>query len=133
MIDKLRNFRKNRNEINILNQLIKDIESDMVTVRTSHLSHTPKSKQNNDYLEKLIDAKKTLIERYCVLCNMLYKEQVEIERIIENLGQNERVLMRCYYLKGMTWEKTAEFMNLSTMQVYRIHKRVIECYMKSKI
>lgn len=133
MIKKLKNFRKNHKEINILNELIKDIEADMITCRTSNLSHTPKSTKNNDYLEKLIDAKNTLIERYCDVCNTLYREQVEIERIIENRPQNERILLRCYYIKGMTWEQTAEFMNLSTMQVYRIHKRVMECYATPKL
>lgn len=130
MIEKLKNFRKNRKEINILKELIKDIENDLLSCKISNLSHTPKSTKKSYFLENLIDDKNTLIEQYYDVCNTLYSEQAEIERMIENRPQNERILLRCYYIKGMTWEQTAEFMNLSTMQVWRIHKRVIECYIE---
>lgn len=46
---------------------------------------------------------------------------LEIERAIDALQARERVLLRAYYVRCMTWEDVAEMMSYDVRQVHRIH------------
>lgn len=56
----------------------------------------------------------------------------EIEKAIKGLSSDTmRILMEYRYIDGLNWEKIAEKMHYSRMQVYRIHGyalNVMECY-----
>lgn len=78
-------------------------------------------------LERQIDK---LIDRY-----VDYKQQVI--KVLEKLPTVQYGVLHRHYIRGMTWEKVAEDMGYSTVQIWRIRKKafknledVIECNAK---
>lgn len=51
--------------------------------------------------------------------------RLQIERAIEGLDGQERVLMRLRYIEGKTWEEIAVAMHYAWAQVHRIHARAL--------
>lgn len=51
--------------------------------------------------------------------------RLRIERAIEGLDGQERVLMRLRYIEGKTWEEIAVAMHYAWAHVHRIHARAL--------
>lgn len=50
----------------------------------------------------------------------------EVEKTISTLPESkERMLMRFHYINGLSWEKTAEELNLSVRHVTRLHGNIL--------
>ena len=56
----------------------------------------------------------------------LAQEQLAIEQAIDSLGPVERMLMRYYYIDGLTWEEVSERICYSWAQTHRLHTAAIE-------
>lgn len=81
---------------------------------------------------KLVDAENEIKE----MINRLVALKNDIEKIIESVENAKlRQILTLRYINGRTFEKIAEEMGYSYMQIYRLHekalekvKNVIECY-----
>lgn len=70
----------------------------------------------NNEIRKL-ETERLKLERFCR----------QIEGSIAGLPDKEKTVLALRYLEGLTWEKTAEKMNYSSMQaVYKIHARALD-------
>lgn len=82
----------------------------------------------SDAVEKIISLESEINE--CI--DKLMSSRGEIEKAIKGLPNDTmRILMEYRYIDGLNWEKIAEKMHYSRMQVYRIHGyalNVMECY-----
>lgn len=53
-------------------------------------------------------------------------EAVEIRRTVEQVPQDSlRMILKCRYLEGMTFEQVAEALYISERHVYRLHKAAL--------
>ena len=64
-----------------------------------------------------------------------YKKDVKEK--LRDLPQLERTVLELYYVKGMTWVQIADYLDYSTMHLWRIRQnayyilfKVLECYAK---
>ena len=55
-----------------------------------------------------------------------YEEKIMVKEAIENLEEIERKLVACRFYKDLTQSETAEYMNMSQIQVSRLEKKVKE-------
>lgn len=66
-----------------------------------------------------------------------YEEMARIEKLIESLDEDGKLLMRLKYIDCLTWEEVAVEMGYSWRHMHRIHgkclKNVIECQYRSEI
>ena len=77
------------------------------------------SQKMQDAVVNLIDLEKQLdklIDKY-----VDYKQNVI--KVLEQLPDKEYGVLHRYYIRGMTWEKVAEDMDIAVMSVYRHRKK----------
>jgi RNA polymerase sigma factor (sigma-70 family) len=48
-----------------------------------------------------------------------------IEAAIETLPADDRVLLRAYYVQGLTWEQVADLLHYTVRQIHRRHGRAL--------
>jgi len=75
-----------------------------------------------DIMDKLSDVDKVLLP----LIERATREMGQIEKAIEGLPPTERVLMRAYYIEGLSWDGVAKRMSYSKRNVLRVHGRILE-------
>lgn len=66
---------------------------------------------------KKLEAEHSELEKFCR----------QIEENIASLRSNiERMVLQLRYMRGLTWERTAEEMNYSVQSIYKIHARTLD-------
>lgn len=55
-----------------------------------------------------------------------YEDKILLENEIEKLNEIERELIKCRYYKDLTQNETAEYLNISQVQVSRLEKKSLE-------
>lgn len=126
--EKLRSYRAIRKERDLLNEKIKELETELYDPRAQRIDGMPRSGSNNDSTrrEAQIDRKDELLALYREKERELTRAILEIEEIIDLLQPRERTLLRLYYIDGLTWEQVACEMNYSWRQVHRIHGEALK-------
>lgn len=72
-----------------------------------------------------------LRKKYEKLLKELTERQAEVEAIIEALEPRMRILMRCRYIDGLTWEEVCVQVGYSWQQVHRIHAKALDIILKN--
>ena len=133
MLKRLKKHRENVILIKNLAEMIKELEISLLDPRISKLNLHINATGRKIELFECVDKVETLRTHYNTIMNKLLNEQLELEKFIGSLALVEQCIFRNYYFISMTWEEVADSVNLSTMQIWRIHKRVIECYSQDKL
>ena len=125
--EELRAYRQKKLEADQIEEMIKRLEMEMYSPRTAKLDKIPGASHDaGSPTERLALRHIELVDRYREKLAELRAGQLRIEEAIETLDGTERMLMRCRYLNGMTWEEVAVAINYSWMQMHRIHARALE-------
>ena len=79
--------------------------------------------QTERELKQAPDALKDILRRRV---EALKKQAVEIRGAVETVSQAKlRMILKCHYLEGMTFERVAETLYLSERHVYRLHRAAV--------
>ena len=125
--EELRGYRNLKREADQLEQYIARIKAEIYAPRTTHLDAIPGASPNGTGpTERLALKHVELLERYREKLVELRTAQLRIEKAIEPLSPDERMLMRYRYIDGLTWEEVAVKMGYSWRQVHRIHAKALE-------
>lgn len=133
MLNRLKKHRENVILIKNLAEMIKELEISLLDPRISKLNLHINATGRKIELFDCIDKVETLRTHYNTILSDLMNEQIQLEKFITSLAPIEQCIFRNYYFISMTWEEVADSVDLSTMQIWRIHKRVIECYSQDKL
>lgn len=133
MLNRLKTHRENVILIKNIAEIIKELEIRITDARISRIKTTLGGHKCIVDVSECIDKVDTVKMHYMRKLSDLMNEQINLEKFIEKLAPIEQCIFRNYYFICMTWEQVADSVNLSTMQTWRIHKRVIECYSQDKI
>jgi DNA-directed RNA polymerase specialized sigma subunit len=133
VLNRLKKHRENVILIKNLAEMIKELEISLLDPRISRLNLHINATGRKIELFECIDKVETLRTHYNTILSDLMNEQIQLEKFIGDLTPVEQCIFRNYYFISMTWEEVADSVNLSTMQIWRIHKRVIECYSQDKL
>lgn len=125
--ERLKAYRDMKREKDHLEQKIKTLEWEKYSPRSPRLDGMPRSGFGENYArEEQIDREDKLLALLSAKKAALSEAMAEIERAIEKLKPRERLLLRLYYIDGLTWEQVAVNMNYSWTQVHRIHGRALQ-------
>ena len=104
-------------ELNEKKTAIKSVIISDMNVQTSH---------NNNSLETILIKIEECIEEYRKKEIELYEEQIKIEKCINSLETNERIIMRLRYFDGYKWEKVCVITNYSWEGIHKIHRKILK-------
>lgn len=125
--EELRGYRDLKREAKYLEETIERIEAEIYAPRTTRLDKLPGAQSNGTGpTERLALKHMELLDLYRAKLVELRAGQLEVEKAIEPLPTDERMLMRYRYLEGLTWEEVAVEMGYTWRHVHRIHARALE-------
>lgn len=78
-----------------------------------------------DKWTELLDKKIRLEEEINAKLAQSYTEMMRIEKIINGLDEEEKLLMRLKYIDCLTWEEVAVNMGYTWRHIHRIHGRCL--------
>ena len=123
----LRSYRHIKIEKDNLDRTIKELEEVIYSPRIAQNDGLPHgSSSSGSIVERAAIKHAELLERYQRKTIELAAAMLAIEEAIEVLDPTERMLMRLYYIDGLTWEEVSYEINYSWRQVHRIHRRALE-------
>ena len=123
----LRSYRHIKIEKDNLDRTIKELEEVIYSPRIAQNDGQPHgSSSSGSIVERAAIKHAELLERYQRKTIELAAAMLAIEEAIEVLDPTERMLMRLYYIDGLTWEEVSYEINYSWRQVHRIHRRALE-------
>ncbi len=127
----LRAYQTAKKDVEKLNEELKEMESRLYSPKAPSLDGMPKASG--------VTGMDDLIIRYLEL-QRIYDEKVkrmfntfdEINEAINDLPSDERYIIRCRFILGLTIRQTAEESNYSEAQVKRIQRRVMSELIKDE-
>ena len=123
----LRSYRAKKLEADHLGRLIKQLEEEMYHPKTTRFDKIPGSTHGaGSPTERLAIKHLSLVDKYKAMRDELLDGQMEIEETIAELNETERLLFRCRYIDGMTWEEVAVAISYSWRQMHTIHSRALD-------
>lgn len=124
----LRSYRAKKLEIDKLDGMIKQLEAEKYSPKTSRLDKIGGSGSAGSCgpFERLVFKQDELAQLYKQKRLELLDEQLKIEATIARLNETERLLFRCRYIDGMTWEEVAVTINYSWSQMHTIHSQALD-------
>lgn len=124
--ERLKNYRYLLREKQQLLQLLGELEGEMTALRSPQLSGMPRSSSGDNRLDALIDRREELLHSYRAKIREMDTELKSIEVAIEALEDSrERLILRLYYIDGLTWEQVCVRVGYSWKQTHRIHARAL--------
>lgn len=125
----LRRYKNLKLEINLLQEQKKNIELWLQhpAAKTARPDKEPAGKHRREHgsVEDAMIQLENLEQHYdhalCELLDLL----TTIETEINKLNEKEQLLIKLHYMKGYTWEKTAETLGYEIRQVYRLHGHIL--------
>lgn len=101
--------------------MLAKIENKMTSPRGTGSDGMPHGSGSGDPMLDIVSQHIKLENRYKQLNARLLQSQNQIEDMIDRLGPKERVLMRYYYIEGLTMEEAGNRMGYVERQAHRIH------------
>lgn len=124
--EQLSEYRHLRKEGAQIQRKLEEVEAAMMSPRTPRLDGMPRGGSGGDPVSSLVEQHLALIDKYTDLLTHQAKAQLDVERMIESLPSKERLVLRSYYIDGMTWEKVCVAANYSWRQVHNIHAAALD-------
>lgn len=116
-----------KQEAEQIERAIQRLEAEMYHPKTAKLDKIPGAAPYNagGPTERLAVKHIDLLDRYQEKLADLRAEVLRIEEAIESLEPIERMLMRCRYIDGLTWEEVAVAISYSWRQTHTIHSNAL--------
>ena len=113
---------------------IKELENEKESLSELASSWTisPRHTQGaaSDITSELADKLWQLAQIITRRINELVLMRIEVEEFIGKLPIQESILLRLYYVRGLTWEETAEKMGYTVRHVMRMRSKILSQYCK---
>ena len=123
----LQDFRRNLREVELIQEQLKRLWSQMEGVRSSQISDMPKPPHTHDKLGELYAKYDPIYNKYIKRLTSLYAEQERIEaEINKKLEGVEKEIIRCRYLLDMDIFDICERIGYERTQYYFYEKQAIE-------
>lgn len=110
-----------RRELSQAEELLRAVESKMHSPKSAGCHAVPHRSGFGDPLLSMVDQYIKLEQKCKRLYARLLESQLHIEDLIYPLGPEERLLMRYYYIEGLTMKQAGEKMGYAERQAHRIH------------
>lgn len=98
---------------------------DLNRISASRLSLTPKGNGARSSVENTVKKRFKIVEERDKLLQELETIREEITKAISHLELKERTVLKLRYINLLTWQESAEFLDLSTSSAYRLHAQAI--------
>ena len=82
----------------------------------------------SDVTANLADKLLQLAEIIAKRINELVLMRIEVEKFIDKLPIQDSLFLRLYYVRGLTWEQTAEKMGYTVRHVMRMRSKILNKY-----
>ena len=115
-----------RGEINQLNEQKELLKQLKTSIKSQIITDLPKGGGTAKLLEDIMIEIESVIVAIARKSLELAIQMLKIENSIENLEPNERKLIRCKYLKGMSYTKMEREMSYSARHLRRMHAEILE-------
>jgi RNA polymerase sigma factor (sigma-70 family) len=123
----LRSYRAKKLEAEDLDRKIQELEADIDNPKTTRFDKLPGSSHaDGSPTERLYVKGVAMVEKYKELRADLLDGMSQIEDTIAGLNETERLLFRCRYIDGLTWEEVAVTINYSWSQMHTIHSQALD-------
>lgn len=123
----LKAYREIKKERDDIKRRREDLEDVMYGPRAQRIDGMPRGGSGVNYIrEGQIDQKDELLAMYRVKEAELDDALLAIEQAIEKLEPTQRLLVRLYYIDGLTWEQVAVEIGYCWSQTHRIHSAALK-------
>lgn len=123
----LKAYREIKKERDDIKRRREDLENIMYGPRSQRIDGMPRGGSGaGDVLEAQIDRKDELLAMYLAKEEELDDALLVIEQAIEKLEPTQRLLVRLYYIDGLTWEQVAVEIGYCWRQTHRIHSAALK-------
>lgn len=123
--DELRQYRHLKEEVSQLAEEIRELDMMMVVPSVQNLSGMPGAHQTTDKIGEVIARADAMRKRYYEKISILLDMKAKIETEIDILDAEEKVLIRLYYFRGLTWEAVAVEMGVTWRTVHNWHGDIL--------
>ena len=126
--EELKQYKHIKRELKKLEETYQRINEDLYSTRTADLSGMPKSQpvEGSNPWDAKIDEKDEILEMYAQKKEELKAALLTIEQSIDTLEPRERLVLRLYYIDGLTWEAVCVESFFAWRTVHRIHAEALE-------
>lgn len=124
--ERLHRYTKLKEEQRQLQEQLARVSLEATSVSSPNMDGMPRGSGISKPTEVGALALLNLTERYHEQLEVLAEEQLALERMIEDLEPDERMLMRYRYLDGMTWESVCVAMCYSWRGIHNVHARTLD-------
>ena len=111
---------------------IKELENEKESLSELASSWTisPRHTQEaaSDVTSELADKLWQLAQIITRRINELVLMRIEVEKFIDELPIQDSLLLRLYYVRGLTWEETAEKMGYTIRHIMRMRSKILNKY-----
>lgn len=113
--DDLKDYKRLKLQIRQLREQIADLED--ITAGVSSMEITGvKNSEFKDKIAEILIKKDELRGRLVDEINQCLELSEKIERFLNALCERDRIMLKLMYVKGLSWTKTCESMNLKSTQ-----------------
>lgn len=127
--EQLKRYTAIKTECKQLKALLEEIEGRLYDPKAQQLTgmpHAPSSTGGGSAQERMADRTMELRAYYTEKIAELEAEQLRIENAINSLDPMARMLLRCKYIDGMTWEAVCCAIGYSWRQTHRLHSEALQ-------
>lgn len=117
-----KDLRKERDQ---LRKMVAQFESTMYSPSGPNLDGMPRNPSTGNPVLNATAQHLALLDRYRTALDRVTAAQTRIEQMIEGLDSKYRVLLRCRYIDGMTWEKVCVAVNYSWRRTHYLHSQAL--------
>lgn len=122
----LEQFLTIREEIKQLNDQKALLEEQKTSIKSQIMNDLPKGGGTARLLEDIIIEIEDIIVDIAKKSSELATQMLNIEKCIEDLEPNERILIRYKYLKGMSYSEIEKKMYYCVRHLKRMHSEILE-------
>lgn len=118
-----------KEELKQISYKLKELEERKTSIKSKIITDMPinfNGFSSNNSIDDLLIKIEECIEEYRKKEILLYNKQLEIEKAINILKANERVIMRMRYIEGYKWDEISIITNYSEENIYKIHRNSLK-------
>lgn len=123
----LKQFRKLKQRIQLLEDKIEELEKVMVVPGCQQITGMPRGGAgDHDKIANIIARLESLKKSYVAKLDELVELWVQIEEAVESLDVDEQRIISLYYFQGCTWDDVVDITGIARRTVFRLHERAIK-------
>ena len=124
--EQLKEYRWISENIKELEDRLLEIDSKLQRITTNLEADKVQTTKSNDHWTALIQSRMEINDLINAEITRGLKQMALIEKVISNLPEREKLLMRYRYINGKRWEEICYLMGYEWAQIHRVHARILE-------